>query len=338
MAEIKKRIKYMDTLKAFAIMGIVFLHCFNLWNPILVHGINMYNLNQIARPGVPIFIMVSGALLLGRDENIKLFFKKRFVRVCYPLLFFIPFTYILNIEPNPLVAYWFCWMIIGAYLAIPFISKIINNSSIVEIEYFLIIFLFAIIFYQIMQTIDYKFSLDLNFFITPVSYLMLGYYLSKKEFALSPSKIIIISTIVFIISTLIKMKLGNFWDVYPKINMYSALDFSIFQVLQASSFFLIVRYIYSDGENIFSNIKKLLEKEIINKIILSISRSSYGIYLVHMLFVMGIYRPFAKTAQLTGSQMFIYCVLAFFFAFIASWIITLILSRIPYINKISGYA
>ena len=89
MVEIKKRIKYLDTLKAFAIMGIVFLHCFTLWNPILVHGINMFKLNQIARIGVPIFLMVSGALLLGRDEDIKLFFKKRFVRVCYPLLFFI---------------------------------------------------------------------------------------------------------------------------------------------------------------------------------------------------------------------------------------------------------
>lgn len=338
MVTINKRIKYFDALKAFAIIGIVFLHCFVLWKPMLVHGIDMYKFNQFGRFGVPIFMMVSGALLLGRNDDIKTFFKKRFVRVCYPLFFFIPLTYIFNIEPNPLVAFWFCWMIIGAYFAIPFISKIVNNSSLKEIEYFLIIFLFSIVFYQIMQTVDYRFSLDLNFFVTSVSYLILGYYLSKKDFNLSPSKIIAISLIIFIIFTIIKMELGSFFDLYPKINMYSSIDISIFQVIQSSSFFLLIKYIYSDGIGIFSKVKSLLENEVINKIILSISRSSYGIYLVHMVIIVGFYRPFAKEVQFTGSQMLLFSVFGFIFAFLISWAITLILSKIPYLNKISGYA
>lgn len=79
--------------------------------------------------------------------------------------------------------------------------------------------------------------MDLNFFISPVFYLILGYYLSKKEFNVTANKVVLVSLVVFIISTILKMKFGNAFDVYPKNNLSTTLDLSFLQILQARAIF-----------------------------------------------------------------------------------------------------
>ena len=335
---VKTRIKYFDALKFLAITGVVFLHCFILKDAEILN-FNIHHLSQIGRFGVPLFLLISGALLLNREIELKSFFKKRFVRICYPLLFFIVFAYIFNIYKHPLVAFWYCWMVLGAYLAIPVINVFVKFGTEKEIEYFLGLFAVTAILYQIFNIFDITYSLDLNFFITPISYLVLGYYLSTKEFKRTPNQMILISLALFIVSTILKMKFGNFFDIYPKMNLSSTLDFGILQIIQVSSVFLMVKNIYSEqATGIFSAIKGFLEGKIVNGFILSVSRASYGMYLVHMLFLKLYIRPFFKTLELSGPKMFIACSATFVSLFLVSWIITVILGKIPYINKISGYA
>ncbi len=336
---VKTRIKYFDALKFFAIMGVIFLHCFILKNDVEILNFNMKALSQLGRFGVPLFIMISGALLLNREIELKSFFKKRFVRICYPLIFFIIFTYIFKIYLNPLIAFWYCWMILGVYLAIPIINIFVKHASEREIEYFLALFFITAIFYQIVRLMDIKYSLDLNFFITPISYLILGYYLSNKKFNRSSNQIILISIGVFLISTALKMKFGNFFDIYPKMNLYSTLDLGILQILQCSSVFLMIKYIYDDGvTGLLSSVKNIFESNIVNSLFLSVSRASYGMYLVHILFLRVWIRPYFKTLELSSLNMVFACFVTFIGLFLVSWIITVILGKIPYVNKISGYA
>ena len=338
MAE-KTRIKYFDTLKFLAILGVIFLHCFILKENILIINFNIVDLNQIGRFGVPLFLLISGALLLNREIELKSFFKKRFVRICYPLFFFIIIAYLFNIYARPLVAFWYCWMVLGAYLAVPIMNIFVKYASEKEIEYFLAVFVITALLYQTFKLFNIKYSLDLNFFITPISYLILGYYLSTKEFDKFPNKIILISFALFVISTILKMKFGNFFDIYPKMNLSSTLDLGILQIIQVSSVFLIVKNVYSEHvTGIFSSVKGFLETNIVNGFILSVSKASYGMYLAHMLFLKYYVRPFFKTLTLSSTNMVIACFAVFVALFLGSWIITVILGKIPYINKISGYA
>lgn len=334
---VKNRIKYIDTLKCISIFGVIFLHCFVLWKSMLFMGINFYNFNQLGRFAVPTFLMVSGALLLNKDIEVGSYIKRRFVRICYPLLFFIIIAYIFGLYPNPFVAFWYCWMILGAYLSIPIINIFIKNASMKEIEYFIILFLLTSISYQLFSISKIEFSIDLNFFISPISFLIVGYYLSKREFNMSANKIVLISAILFTISTFLKMKSGNAFYIYPKINMYSTLDFSFLQIIQTSSIFLMFKFIYQDVSGIFSRIKNILLNKTVDKAILSISRASYGMYLVHMIFLKAFIRPFFKPLKLTGFQM-VSCSLTLFISLaLVSWLITIILGKIPYLDKISGY-
>lgn len=336
---VKERIKYFDTLKFLAISGVIFLHCFILKKNVEILNFNLVNLSQLGRFGVPLFLLISGALLLNRQIEIKSFLKKRFARICYPLLFFIILAYVTKIYTQPLIAFWYCWMVLGAYLAIPVINVFVKNGSEQEIEYFLALFAITAILYQIFQTFNITYSFDLNFFITPISYLILGYYLSTKEFNKTPNQIILISLAAFIVSTILKMKYGNFFNIYPKMNLLSTIDLGILQILQASSAFLIVKNIYSEYvTGIFSSIKGFLENNIVNGFILSVSKASYGMYLVHMLFLRQYIRPYFKTIELSNTDTAIAFFATFVGLFLISWIITLILGKIPYVNKISGYA
>ena len=214
-----------------------------------------------------------------------------------------------------------------------------------EIEYFILVFIFASIFYQITYYFRLEQYLYLTLFLSPLGYLVLGYYLSRKEFNLSPNQIITISIILFILSTTVKICAHLEW--IPEVDDFVAntspilsswLDVGIFEIIQASAIFLIGKYIYESSKGLYSSIKRLLQKRLISQFILSVSRASYGMYLVHMLFLRQYIRPFFKTLNFNSTNMVIACFITFVGLFLVSWIITVILGKIPYINKISGYA
>ena len=77
-----KRIFYYDVLRALAIIGIVFCHvsvCPNLYISVFFDCFRDFS--------IPIFVMLSGALLLGKKDTLIKFFKKRLSRLFIPFLF-----------------------------------------------------------------------------------------------------------------------------------------------------------------------------------------------------------------------------------------------------------
>lgn len=335
----KKRLDYIDTLKFIAIFGIIAIHTFTLFPHAQVLHHNVGQLRQLFRWAVPIFLMISGALLLNRDIDLKIYFKKRFVRICYPLLFFIIVIHFVNGVNNYLTVYWYAWMILGAYLAVPIINKFVQNADETELSYYVAIFLICSIIYQVMNTFNIKYALDITFFITPVSYLIVGYYLSTKEFKYSPNTIIIASLILFAVTTLLKFKMGNFMEVYGSGNFSSRLDLSFIQILQASSVFLIFKQLYEkDVTSIFLRIRNFLQKNYCKKFILSVSKASYGMFLVHRRFFIDYLPPFISKLHLTGTEVCITIAVISIAAFLLSWIVIVIMSRIPVLKIFSGYA
>lgn len=345
------RLQYIDLLKFFAIFSIIALHVFLVWPKAKVMGIKVYSLSSIVRFGVPVFIMISGALLLNRDIEIGSFLKKRVNRIVYPFLFFYIITFIFialtnhtHEQQNIFAFRWYFWTILGVYLSIPIINKYIQHSSLKEIEYFIYIFIFASIFYQFTYFFEIKQYFYLTLFLSPLGYLVLGYYLSKKDFNLSTSKMIVISIILFILSTSIKIcgQLGyipvteNF-VASQSVILSSWLDVSFIGILQAASFFLLCKNIYEASKGIFSPIKKFLESNIISKFVLSVSRASYGMYLINLIPTVMVYY-YIQPMNLTGSHVFLAIPLISIIIFLVTWIIIVILSKIPYLKYVSGYS
>ncbi|MHA0930000.1 acyltransferase [Enterobacter ludwigii] len=109
---------------------------------------NIYN--SFSRVCVPLFFMISGYFLVGNNISISEFYKKRFVKIIPPILFWSVVFYFYNFlylgakpyNPAELLIrpasthLWYLYAIFGLYLVTPFISKIYINSSFKERAFF----------------------------------------------------------------------------------------------------------------------------------------------------------------------------------------------------------
>ena len=87
----KERIFYYDFLRAFAIIAVIICHVDLFFGPLTTPTkiIAQMTFHDIGRIGVPIFLMISGALLLNREYDLSDFLKRRFARIIYPFIFWI---------------------------------------------------------------------------------------------------------------------------------------------------------------------------------------------------------------------------------------------------------
>ena len=301
------KIQWLDTLRTLATVGVIIIH---VSSPLvnMTYGKNMPYwwlgnvVDSAVRFAVPVFLMLSGATLLGKDYNLSEFYKKRVLRVLIPFLFWILVYWIfrwtmlktsqqphnfhdvwqwacdLFMKEGVSKHFWYIYMILFIYLFVPFLGKglrKLSNNLILFILIGWVILCFALrsitlSYYQWTDQYSYKF---LGYFIY-TGYLVLGFYLSK--FPVSSVKIRISSAIVFILTIFIASVSTYFFSKNSH-----RLDLSIYgyltlnTIIQSIAIFLLIR------DFSFKN-------KLILQIQNTISDYSYGIYLVHII-VIGVF-------------------------------------------------
>lgn len=345
---VKNRLKYIDTLKVLAIISVISLHAWNMWWGKPIFDLDFFRvISELARFGVPIFLMITGALLLNRDIELKAFLKKKWVRLCYPFVFYLIIRFLASLHYFDIFIHnWYFWMIFCLFLAIPIINKFILHSSSKELEYFVLLIVISSIVYQLLCFTGIRNFIDLGFFMGPVSYLILGYYFSIKNFKMKSNRIVTICLLLFIIVTCIKMAgVADFIPVDLVRNVKATnteiiaswLDVGIFEIIQASSLFVLVRYLYECDSGICGAIKNVLEIDWINRFFISVSCASYGMYLINATFMFFCNKYF-KHLSLTSKRMVFYSLIIIAGIFLLSWIFVVCVSRIPKLKKFSGYS
>ncbi len=185
---------------------------------------NIYN--SFTRFCVPLFIMVTGALLLPQQIGLNLFLQKRLKRIVLPFVFwtavYVVFNFGLKIRDfgysgindfwewlfvqliqGPSVHLWYVYMIIGLYLFVPIIKPWIQQASNQAILYFLGIWLVTVLVNQ-LQIITISSPFDISYFSGYLGYLILGYYLAERAIITKNlKKISIITFILGFLATLI---------------------------------------------------------------------------------------------------------------------------------------
>lgn len=97
---------------------------------------------------------------------------------------------------------------------------------------------------------------------------------------------------------------------------------NVINVLMAAGFFVFIQYM--DGLNLFGNIKDKL----IAKIIVSISICSYGRYFAHFIII-----RFLRQFDIQSNKLVLFVLILIV---LSSWLLTYLLSKIPYIKKVCG--
>ena len=294
---------------------------------------------------VPLFVMISGALLLGRQYKIIDFLKKRLSRIIIPFIFWVIITIILGIlfldkgftyeyciniflgmGGSLGVHFWFIWMLIGLYLFIPIINSFVNEYGLKGVEYFLIIWIITIVLNTIGLLPFYK--LELSYFTGFLGFTVLGYYLKNKEINIKKTskKLLFILTIMgFISALLISIYLTNTWSTKSN---YVGGNLPIIRLISCTTIFLLFKT-FNENTN---KLSKFLKDTIIGKITLSLSICSYGIYLVHLV-IFYIIKSVYFNPDGNPLKWILFLTLT---TLILSWVIILIISKTPYIKKVSG--
>jgi surface polysaccharide O-acyltransferase-like enzyme len=254
---------------------------------------NLYE--SFCRFCVPVFVMVSGALLLPQKINLAAFLKKRMRRILIPFIFweliYLAYNLLLKIrdEKNiishnwmswlygqitqcPAPHLWYVYMIIGIYLFIPILQPWIQAASNKAILYFLGIWLIALALQQI-HLLQANVPLDLRYFSGYIGYLILGYYIFERLQITSGIKLM---AIILLIAGFAATVLGTYMLTKAKHNF--AGDF--YNYLTINVFALTLGFVIRVKELHFT-----YDNGIVIKIRNSISKFSYGIYLSHPLII-----------------------------------------------------
>jgi len=249
--------------------------------------------NALVRFGVPVFVMITGALLLHREYDVTDFLKRRLSRILWPFLLWsliyiayswydeeIPFsdsvwtnihTILHQLKYGAYYHLWYVYMLLGLYLFIPIISKFVRNASEKEIRYFLLVWFVVMIFSQPYLS-RFQPLIDVHYFIGYAGYLVLGHYLTFIEL---PEKGIKTPLIIYFVFCVASITIGTYFlSVNTKdlsTVMYEPLG--PFIVLYASGVFLLTRVFTFKLPDVVVKLRAIA------------GGLSLGIYLCHALFL-----------------------------------------------------
>ena len=332
----KKNFFWIDFLKTFAAFAVIILHVsvpvvYRFEEKEIWWAGNFYN--SLVRFSVPIFVMISGVLLLGKSEKLTDFLKKRFSRLLFPFalwsIIYLALKIDYSLPTNEILSYaikqlkggaefhlWYVYMLIGLYLFIPILNKWILNSTKKEIIYFLSIWIFILllqfpIFNKLFTRIDFR------YFSGYIGYLVLGYFL-QHFVNFNRSVGIILFLLGFLFTAITTYFLSETSGVLDA-RFYDFLSVNV--VVVSIGIFIAFKDVISKNEKII-------------KAISFISKYSYGIYLSHI-FVLIMFAKIGFSYDFTNYWISIPILASC--CFVLSLLITFLLSRIPVIGKyISG--
>lgn len=196
---------WLDVARVVSIMAVVVLHVAGSVVALAALGSadwwygNLYD--SLVRWCVPVFVMVSGALLLdpAKAEGILVFYRKRAARVLVPLVFWSA-AYILwnhrgalsgirGVDVLQSVArgwphyhLWFLYMILCLYLFVPFLRTLVLHSRRRDLWVLVgLLFLFAAVNELVRVFSDGGAGLFINWFLPYLAYFLCGHLLSTSE-------------------------------------------------------------------------------------------------------------------------------------------------------------
>lgn len=371
MNEIKKeRINYLDTLRVIACFLVVLCHVGDYFVESDTGGFGLAwsKLITLTRPCVPLFILLSGTLLLPLEMASKPFLKHRFKRVGIPFLvwsilyvfFPIPsetvfggpsnaFTgemniYMYNLMMIPLnftasnIHFWFIYSIIGLYLFMPIISPWLKIVSQKELLFFLSLWLFTLFipyiriwFPQIHGESDWNNHGMLIYFSGFLGYILLGIYLHRYN-TFSAIKSCVIGGILFGVGYYVTYK-GLWFDI-GRLNSQKVAEVNAegWVIIETFIGYLTINVAMMTA-GVFMFFQKLKLPNAITSIMTELSIYSFGLFLVHYILYLWIG---AKLIPILDFSPGVKEVLVAIIVFTVSYIVAKAISYLPKSKYIIG--
>ena len=289
----------------------------------------IYSLTKlITNLAFPLLLMTFGAIMLKKRENPLGCVKRTYGILIPPFVLWNLILAVLIIYFNGFSSFtttiteinWFLWIVLSNVLVIPILSEFIHFGGNEGIKYLLAMFIISSILLSL--SIQFGFSLyfiDIVFFAQPLSFMVLGYYLDKKEFKFNSNRIFIICLSILVIALFLRVLLiangiANWGSYFTQI-FGTTLQISIdpFTILESSAIFLMIK-----------SLNESLNK---NSIISFYSKRTFSFILALGIFTFILSK---LTFSLTWIKLTIIGTVLFF---IAIGIVFFVLDRIPFMKR-----
>lgn len=337
------KVMYFSRLRALACIAVVVLHTFyacNSFSATLTDTSVMLSVRNLMMWAVPVFIMVSGALLLDKKRDIT--YKKLFTRYLPRMVFsLVIFTFLFAVFDGASdgnlgldsvsgavkqILYgtgwrhmWYLYLMIAVYLLLPFYRMIAASLKRSDTYYLLGVYALFLI---ILPTIEALTEIKTAFYICVYSvypfYLFLGYALNEGTVRINRFA----ALAVFLISS-VAIGALTVYSVQRSNDIVSGLlgNYS-FPLIALQAFGIFAFACGADNGR----------TSIIDKIISEIDRCSFGIYLIHMLVLKLIVVVLGWNPMTHGGLIMVF--LLSVGVLIVSYAVVFLLKLVPFVKKL----
>lgn len=336
-----------DVIRALGICLVVFIHvCTPLvksYNDITPASWWVANIiDSLSRISVPFFFISSGYFLLDptRDESTGTFWKKRVWKVLIPFLvwsliyiawdsiyrerhYSIHEVFSAIFEGPAYYHLWYLYVLIGLYIATPILRVYVRGASRNNLIYFVIVWMFAAGLAPILAH-EFEFGQGITFIVTTE---LSGYFVAGsliRQLSISTRQkwllalgflIAALLTILLTYRALVAKGNGHLDDFYYD---YARLNV----IVMSLAGFTLLNSI---------NLTRLLSIRPLRNVILGLSSTSLGIYLIHVLILelLDYQRPVVQWSQTTVVATF-FAILGYSAVAIAlSYLVVRLLRKFP---------
>jgi len=342
-----------DIIRVLAIFGAVSIHIvqpfYGRWDFI---GGKIWWItdiwNAFSRTSIPLFIILSGFLILSKEDTISKTWQRIKYRLLIPLIFwsatyhiwshfylgeaFYPLDIILSPFHGGLYHYYFLGILIGLYSLNPILRFFLNNAPKQLLKYFLILSLSScslLNIYLYLINSSFQVNIFIHWFVY-LGYFFTGGLIAKFKPLFKQNSLLLLFVIYWIFTAFagwINLNLIQYNTpiFYPKGALAHFFDYYISPNVMISSFSVFLLLINKKFPLLEAN-------AFLSKSIKIISQNAFGIYLLHPFFIDFIHNQFLVRVTNLSLHLLLKTILVFSFSFIVSFII----SKIPKLKIILG--
>lgn len=336
----------LDVVRAIACFFVVVIHVasygMEIKDPATIDWIIRNGVLCLVKCSVPIFFMLSGILFMEKEITIKVLYRKYIARIVVAWAVWSAFyaaidqiaylksggeglTYFAVRFVAGHYHMWFLPAILIVYIFLPVLQKLITSCSPLQMKYLGIVFLVGVIgketftpfiHNEIWDRLWENFSLP--FASVGIIYFVLGYYLYKNYDRFSAKTGLLIYLVCCLLMAGINMAYAF---MTGKHTSAASQNLSLGMCISSAMFFIFLLQVFSDCK--FSERWKAWFK--------SVSDYTFGIYLLHTLFIEQVYRRIGLSQDNfpVVFSIILFSVLTFAISFLVVWCIR----KIPVLGK-----
>jgi surface polysaccharide O-acyltransferase-like enzyme len=198
---------HLDQMRVIACLMVIAIHVCNIYNrafPDLAQGeyILAALVNAFSRVSVPVFFMISGALMAGRTPDVNKSLR-RFGKFLAITVFWCGFYYVWGklylhktfdahavLSSPPSAHLWYLYALLAIYLALPLIQTLVRGLPEKMMDYMMILFAVSVFGGYVLDLISVpvKYPIALIAENQYLGFFLLGYMLYHREIHLSTGK------------------------------------------------------------------------------------------------------------------------------------------------------